>query len=344
MNHSVRELCEQFATHIINSQNTEGEFQSIDGVENYHDRSLIFVAEQPQVPDFTVAKPAVLVTSAGLAQELDDDELCVIVVRDVKLAQAYIKQHYDDFDCTDPDWEDIHPSAIIHPSVKLGKGVRVGANSVVGKNTVIGDNSIIRANCVVEHDVTIGSDTTVHNLANIGYGCVLGSRVIIRPGVIVGNEGFGFAKDDKHHYQRVPHTGTVEIQDDVQIGSNCNIDRGTYGKTIIARGVKIDALCHVAHNVLVDEDALFVAQTGVAGSSNIGKRAILSGQTGVIDHMNIADDAVLVHRCGVTEDIPTAGVWAGTPPKPFREYVRNLSLDKKIEKILKRISAIESRD
>ena len=108
----------------------------------------------------------------------------------------------------------------------------------------------------------------------------------------------------------------------------------------MARGVKIDALCHVAHNCFIDEDTLFVAQTGIAGSCTIGKRVIISGQTGVLDHRTVADDAILVHRCGVTEDILTAGMWAGTPAMPFKDYVRELNLSKKVAKLEAKIEKL----
>lgn len=341
MSHTAQQLCEQF-NHIIESScNTHRTFSSIDAADDYGAESLVFIESQVQLFVDAKVKPSVVITSVAVAQQIQCDSVCIITVQDVRLAQALIKQHYHDYDSSDPEWDAIHPSAVIHASAKLGNRVRVGANSVIGKGCRIGDDVQIRANCVIEHDVKIGADCIINNLVNIGYGCRLGSRVIIRPGVIIGNEGFGFAQDEQRHYQRIPHTGIVEIQDDVQIGANCNIDRATYGKTVICRGVKIDALCHIAHNCHIDEDSLFVAQSGIAGSCSIGKRVICSGQTGIIDHRTVADDAVLVHRCGVIEDIPSAGMWAGTPPKPFREYVRDLGLGKRLSRLEQKIKQLE---
>ena len=353
MVYSAEQLCEQFADLILYSYNLDGQnqdsnskhgnapagqFSGIAASDDYTSQSLIFVGEQSQLR-IKAQQPAVIVTSSEIAETLKETSLCVIAVADVRLAQAKIGQRYDDYDASDAEWDAVHASAVVHQSVVLGSNVRIGANSVIGRNVMIAENTIVRANCVIEHDVSIGSDCIINNLVNIGYGSRLGNRVIIRPGAIIGNEGFGFAQDDQRHYHRIPHHGIVEIQDDVQIGSNCNIDRGTYGKTTIARGVKIDALCHIAHNVTVDEDTLFVAQTGVAGSSNIGKRVICSGQTGIIDHRTIADDAILLHRCGVTVDIPSAGMWAGTPPKPFKQYVKDLNLSKRVDRLEKKINA-----
>lgn len=340
MSHSAQQLCDTFVEIVIESRNTNIGFDSIDSVEDFDQRSLIFVSEGKSFDPTQSLKPAVLVTSTKIAQHINDDSLCVITVEDVRLAQALIKQHYFDYDACDSEWDLIHPSSVIHHSAKLAKNVRVGANTVIGQDVVIGENTIIRANSVIEHGVEIGSDTLINSMVNIGYGCRVGSRVILRPGVIVGNEGFGFAQDKSKRYVRLPHTGTVEIHDDVQIGSNSNIDRGTYGKTTIARGVKIDALCHVAHNVKVGEDTIIVAQSGLAGSCAIGKRVVISGQTAVLDHKTVVDDAVLVHRCGVIEDIVTPGMWAGTPPKLFKEYVRHLNVDKRVDKLSKRIDQL----
>jgi len=337
MTHTAQQVCNYISELVVSSPNTDRQFSQISAADDYQDSSLVFIDNEKQLAGLVAPFPAVVVTHPKLTSGLEKSGASVIAVKNVRLAQALVKQEYSDYNPRDTEWPEIHPSAVIHKSAQLGKGVHIGANTVIGQNSKIGDNTLIRANCVIEHDVVIGADCVIHNLANIGYECILGNRIIIRPGVIIGNEGFGFAQDEQRRYHRIPHTGTVHIHDDVQIGSNSNIDRGTYGVTTIARGVKIDSLCHIAHNVFVDEDALFVSQSGVAGSCHVGKRVISSGQTGYLDHKTVADDAILVHRCGVTEDIPTAGMWAGTPPKPFKEYVANLNPSQKLKKLEKKI-------
>lgn len=330
---------------VIESRNLDTRFKTLDSTDAFGTSSLVFVAELPEDTDViraTSLKPAVLVTTQEIADVVTDESFAVIVVKNVRLALALCKQRFADYDKTDSEWPSIHPSAVIHETARIGRGVRIGPNSVIGKDAELGENVQVRANCVVEHDAFIGADSVLHNMVNIGYECVIGERVIIRPGAIIGNEGFGFAQDENHQYHRIPHTGIVHISDDVQIGSNSNIDRATYGVTRIARGVKIDALCHIAHNVRVDEDALFVAQCGVAGSSNIGKRVVLSGQTGVLDHKTIVDDAVLVHRCGVTADVLEPGMWAGTPPKPFRDYVKDVNLAKKVLRLERDVKTLKT--
>ncbi len=342
MTYLVQDVVNRFSDLVIGTGSEQASFSSIDSIENFTTDSMVFISDAKDL-DKLDESPAAIVTSEELASLIVNDKSCVIIVRNVRLAQALIKQVYSDYDSSDQHWGAIHPSALIHPSAHLGEGVRVGPNSVIGPDSNIGAGTHIRSNCVIEHNVSIGENCVVNNLVNIGYLSIIGNRVIIRPGAIIGNEGFGFAQDERRRYHRTPHTGFVEIGDDVQIGSNCNIDRGTYGATKIARGVKIDALCHIAHNVNIDEDALFVAQSGVAGSCNIGKRVIASGQTGMLDHKTVVDDALLVHRCGITEDILEPGMWAGTPPRPFKEYVRNLGLGKRVAKLNHELREMKKR-
>ncbi|MFT6098618.1 MAG: UDP-3-O-[3-hydroxymyristoyl] glucosamine N-acyltransferase [Arenicella sp.] len=338
MVYHVNDVLSRFSDLIVEAKGADASFSRIDAVDAYQSDSLIFISDAAaslalnNAMDSSNSAPAVVVTNVDVATSIDNHCLCVITVKNVRFAQAVIKQAYADYDSADSHWGMIHPGALIHPSAKLAKGVRVGPNTVIGPDVEIGTDTHIRSNCVIEHSVMIGENCVINNLVNIGYLSVVGNRVIIRSGAIIGNEGFGFGQDQHGRYHRTPHTGIVEIGDDVQIGANCNIDRGTYGATKIAKGVKIDALCHIAHNVNIDEDALFVAQSGVAGSCNIGKRVIASGQTGMLDHKTVVDDAILVHRCGVTEDVLEPGMWAGTPPRPFKEYVRNLNMGKSMSK------------
>lgn len=332
MSNSIAELSKIFNELVTAPENLSGEFSTIDSPDTYTNTSLIFISEEAALPDFSSSFPAAIVTNSSIASRIEAP-CAILITKNVRLAQALIKQHYQDYDVSDPEWDALHSSAVVHPTAQLSEGVRIGPNVVIGAHVEIGRNTVVRAGTVIESATKIGADCVINSLVNIGQGSIIGKRVIVRPGTVIGGEGFGFAQDSQNRYQRVPHTGVVVIEDDVQIGSNCNIDRATYGRTLIRRGVKIDALCHVAHNCTIGEDTLLIAQSGLAGSSKLGERVICSGHTGVLDHKSVADDVVLVHRCGVTEDITEPGMWAGTPAKPFKEYVRNLNLIKKIDKL-----------
>lgn len=340
----VDELLQTFAGLVVTSENTtSAEFARIDSIEDYSTDSLVFIDTQAQLPKSSDTLPAVVVTRQELVAELAEIPSCLIVVNNVRLAQAKIKQTYQEYDSSDSEWGSIHSSAIIHPTAKLGENVRIGPNVVVGANVDIGAGTHIRANAVIEHGVRIGDNGLINAHVNIGYDCVLGDRVNIHSGVVIGNEGFGFAQDDERNYHRIPHTGVVRIGNDVQIGANSNIDRGTYQATVIGNGVKLDSQCHIAHNVHIDDGTLLAAQACIAGSTYIGKRVMASGQVGVLDHLSIADDTVLVHRSGVTDNISEPGMYAGVPAKPFKEYVRGMGVDKRIERINKQIKELKQK-
>lgn len=337
----VIELIDEFSALLAGDVSTELSIASIAAIDNYTETDLVVCTnkEHLSILNKQAKLPAVLVTSAALLKNAPSD-LPVLSSPNPRLVQALLKQKLDDYDPTDSEWDNPHSSATIHSSAKLGKNCRIGPKVVIGKNVVIGENSIIRSGTVIEHDTVIGDHCIIHNLVNIGYGSKLGNNVIIRPGAIIGNEGFGFAEDDKKQYQRIPHTGYVLIEDNVVIGSNTNIDRGTYGVTLIGSGTKIDSLCHIAHNVTIGENCIIVSQCGIAGSTKVGDRVIMSGQTGVLDHINITNDVTLIHRAGVVQDITEKGVWGGLPPKPFRDHMRRNSIEKTL---MKKISALEKR-
>ena len=324
------------------------EFHRLSSPENFQTGDIIVCENKELLEGLSERNelPGLVITNQGLLEHIPED-IPALTSPNPRLVHAFIKQLLNEYRHADLEWDQVHSSAIIHPSSQIPNDCRIGPNVVIGANVNIGKNTVIRSNSVIEHNVVIGDNCTIHNQVNIGYGSQIGNRVIIRSGVIIGNEGFGFAKDENNQYHRVPHTGHVEIQDDVHISSNCNIDRGTYGATLIKLGCKLDALCHIAHNVELGENCILVAQCGIAGSTVVGDRVILSGQTGVLDHKKIADDAVLVHRAGVISDIPEGGVWGGLPPKPMKEHMKRANshkiLEKKIAKLEEKIAELKSK-
>lgn len=336
---SSQELVDNFVDLVLTVKGEHQHFDHVASPETATKTSLVFLFKAEDAPQAA----AVVVTSAEVAEQLDAQQHFVVGVENVRLAQAKIKQCYDDYQSADSEWDAIHVSAVVHPSVKLGEHCRIGPNAVIGANCVLADKVVVRAGAVIEHNVNIDQGSIINTLANIGYDTQIGQNVVIQAGAIIGSEGFGFAPDNQKRYHRVPHTGHVVLEDDVHVGANACIDRGTYGVTRLARGVKIDNLVHIAHNVQIDEDSLLAAQSCVAGSSVIGKRVIASGQTGVLDHKIITDDVVLVQRCGASQDITKPGMWAGTPAKPFKEYVRDLAVGKKVAKLEQQLKELKQQ-
>jgi len=340
MTTSSKQLVAEFQDIVLNTYGEHRSFDQAASPKACTVNDLVFVFDSSSIPK----QASVIVTSDEVAQIIKESSSAfIVVVKDVRLAQAKIKQRFDDYKAADSEWQAIHPCAVVHESAELAATCRVGPNAVIGANCRLGENVVIRAGAIIEHGVTIGANSVINANANIGYCSLLGERVTVQAGAAIGTEGFGFAPDQENRYHRVPHTGYVQLGNDVHIGANTCVDRGTYGATFIADGVKIDNLVHIAHNVEVGEDTLLTAQTVIAGSSKIGKRVIASGQTGVLDHKTVADGAILVQRCGVSEDIPSAGMWAGSPAKPFKEWVRGLGVQKKLAKLEVQIKELKKQ-
>ncbi|NNL07513.1 MAG: UDP-3-O-(3-hydroxymyristoyl)glucosamine N-acyltransferase [Gammaproteobacteria bacterium] len=315
-----------------------------DPIEDCTSSSLVFVDDAGFVEQAIASTPAAIVTTAKLVEHFSGlSSTAILSSKNVRLAQAFIRQAYADHDHRDSGWPAIHPAAIIHESAVIDDEVILGPGAVVGRNVKIGRGSIVKANTVLEQDVNIGEDCILYPNVVVAQGCVLGNRVILKSGCVIGMEGFGFAQDEKGRSHRIPQTGRVVIEDDVMIGSNCNIDRATYDETRIRAGCKFDALIHIAHNVDIGEDCLVLAHSTVAGSSTIGRGVIMSGQTGVLDHINIADRTILVQRAGVINDIEKPGTYAGLPTQPLADYFKNTAVAHKLVELRKQVRQLEKQ-
>lgn len=326
---------------ICQHSGDDKEITGFAAADSHQSGDMIFCDDKNLIDELNSSAPTAVVTTRKLAERISNGAIDVLISDNVKLAQALIRQRYDDIDLHNSEWPRLHPTAVIHDSVPIPASVTIGPGVVIGRNVTIGEKVVVQANAVVEEGAVIGDDCVIHAGVFIGRSCSIGNRVRLKPGCVIGADGFGFAIDNDKHFHRIPQKGTVVIEDDVIVSSNSTIDRATYKETRIARGTKIDALCHIAHNVFLDEDCVLVAQTGIAGSTTFGKRVLASGQTGVIDHITIGDDVVLVHRCGVPEDITVPGMYAGGPAQPFKEYTRNVAAFKKLAELRRRVLDLE---
>ena len=223
----------------------------------------------------------------------------------------------------DPFPTDIHPTTVVAPSASIGKNVALGPYVVVGRNAVIGENSRISAGCVIGDEAVVGSECLFYPNVTIYHQCRVGARVIVHAGAVIGSDGFGFAPRSDGRYEKIPQLGIVRIEEDVEIGSNCSIDRATIGETIVKRGVKLDNMVHIAHNVVVGEDTVIAAQVGVSGSSKIGKNSMIGGQVGIGGHLEIADRSIVLGQAGVSKSLTEPGkAYFGTPAKEQRKAQR----------------------
>jgi UDP-3-O-[3-hydroxymyristoyl] glucosamine N-acyltransferase len=222
----------------------------------------------------------------------------------------------------------IHPSAVVHPSAKLGDGVAVGPKAVIGQAT-IGDRSLIGPGCIIGDGVELGQDCEIFPNVTIYPGSRLGSRVIVHAGAVLGSDGFGYVRDPKSgRHEKFPQIGTLEIEDDVEIGANTTIDRGALNVTRVGRGTKIDNLVHIGHNCQFGEDIIIAAQAGFSGSITVENQVVIGGQVGVGEHARIQEGVLLGGQSGVLPKKILRGkgvAFWGTPAKPLREYLRSLA-------------------
>ena len=212
----------------------------------------------------------------------------------------------------------IHKNAVIGKNVKLGLNLAIGAFVVIEDGCSIGDNTIIYPNCYVGRKSSIGSDTLIYSNVSLRENCFVGDRVIIHCGTVIGSDGFGFVAVDGIHH-KIPQTGIVVVEDDVEIGANVTIDRARIDKTIIGQGTKIDNQVQIAHNVRIGKNCLIVAQVGISGSTTIGNNVILAGKVGVAGHLTVGDNSVVMGNSGVIKSLPAGSVVWGFPAKPAQE-------------------------
>jgi UDP-3-O-[3-hydroxymyristoyl] glucosamine N-acyltransferase len=236
----------------------------------------------------------------------------------------------------------VHPTAVIAPGVTLGEGVSIQPHVVLAARVRIGARCVIGANCFIGEGTVLGEDVRVYPLVTIRERSVLGSRVILHSGVVIGGDGFGYDLQNGRHV-KIPHTGYVQIDDDVEIGANTTIDRGRFGKTHIAEGVKIDNLVMIAHNVTIGAHSIIVAQTGISGSTSLGRYVTLAGQVGLAGHLTIGDRAVITAQSGLNKDVPAGAVLSGHHAIPTRESLKLEALGRRLPELFARLKALEDK-
>jgi UDP-3-O-[3-hydroxymyristoyl] glucosamine N-acyltransferase len=244
----------------------------------------------------------------------------------------------------------ISPSAIIGDHFNCGAAPSIAPFVAIGNNVVCGDRVTLHPFVAIGDGVIIGNDVVIYPNTSILERCRIGNRVVIQAGTVIGSDGFGFAPEGDI-YHKVPQVGFVQIDDDVEIGAGNTIDRAAFDKTWIQRGVKTDNQVHVAHNVIVGENTLLVAQAGIAGSVTIGRHVIVAGQVGIADHLTIGDNAILGAKTGVGKSVAPGEVLFGTPAMPHktwlkvhREFPHLPELRKKLDALEKRLTALEQKD
>ncbi len=227
---------------------------------------------------------------------------------------------------------EIHKTAVIAASAKIGKEVSIGANAVIEDGAVLGDQVRIGALCYVGARTQIGKNTQLYPKVTIREDCVVGERVILHPGVVIGADGFGFATEGGIHH-KIPQVGNVILEDDVEIGANSTVDRAAIGSTVVGKGCKIDNLVQIAHNVKIGRGCIIVAQVGIAGSTTLGDYVVLGGQVAVNGHIHIGDRVMAAAQSGIPNSVEAGTTVFGTPARPIAEERRIQVIVGKLPKI-----------
>ncbi len=238
----------------------------------------------------------------------------------------------------------IHPTAIVGTSARISEQVEIGPHVVVEDEAVIGEGTIIKAGTFIGRKTVIGRHCQIAPNVSIMHECRIGDNVIIHAGTVIGSDGFGFAPTEPgQEYKKIRQVGWVEIGDNVEIGANVTIDRGAIGPTVVERGVKIDNLVMIAHNVHIGENSIIIAQVGISGSTRLGKSVILAGQVGIVGHIEIGDGALVGAQSGVSKSLEGGRRYFGYPAKPIEESVRIEACLRKLPELLKRVSGLERK-
>ncbi|HZR66587.1 MAG TPA: UDP-3-O-(3-hydroxymyristoyl)glucosamine N-acyltransferase [Terriglobales bacterium] len=231
----------------------------------------------------------------------------------------------------------IHQTVVVHPSAKVGSGAHLGPYVVIGEDVEIGKNAVVLAHAVIYRGAKIGDNFFAHSHAIVREYCQIGNNVVLQNGVVVGSDGFGFAKDAKGHWQKIVQSGPTVVEDDVEIQANACVDRASVGQTRIARGAKIDNLVQVGHGSSVGEDTLLCAQAGLAGSTDVGKNVILAGQVGVAGHCKIGDGVIATAQSGIPNDVPAGAIVSGYPAIDNKLWLRCVAAFNRLPEIAKRL-------
>lgn len=339
---TVAEIAEWLKGELVGDGTRE--ITRVAKIEEAGPSDLTFLANPRYLPHVkrTGASAILVARTFDLASASAPSTLAFIKVDDPYLAFLHVLKRLTP--SVDPFARGIHPTAVISPTATLGSNVSVGAYAVIGEGTRIGDNTRIAEACVIGSMAEVGSDCRLYPHVTVYHQCRLGNRVTVHAGTVIGSDGFGFAPKKDGTYEKIPQLGIVVIEDDVEIGSNCSIDRATIGETLIKKGVKLDNLIQVAHNVVIGENTVIAAQTGLSGSTKVGKNVMVAGQVGFAGHLEIADRSVIMAQSGVPSSITEPGkTWFGYPARERGRAFRIEAVIRSLPELAKDVASLKQR-
>lgn len=314
------------------------EITSAAGLDIAGRTDITFLANPKYTPQVKQTQAAAIFL--GESVEIDRQDIAVLRAADPYVAYTHALRLF--FPEKAPV-AGVHPSAVIDPTATIGVGCEIGANVVVGSHARVHDNVRLLPNVTIYDGVSVGEGTTLHSGVSVRDNCEIGRNCIVHNNTTIGCDGFGYAKTADKSWLKIPQTGRVVLEDDVEIGANTAIDCASVGETRIKRGTKIDNLVQIGHSCTIDEDSLICSQTGLAGSSHIGRRVILTGQVGIAGHLNIGDDVVITAKSATSHDVEPGKVISGIPAFDNREWLRSTAAFRKLGEMAARLRKLEKK-
>jgi UDP-3-O-[3-hydroxymyristoyl] glucosamine N-acyltransferase len=322
--------------------NPEVTVSNLSKIEEGIPGTLSFLANPKYAPHIYHTRASiVIVAKSFVAERALPESLTLIKVDDPKRSFAQLLEIYSQL--KQPKAE-ISPLAFIHPNAEIGHDCYIGSFVHIGNGSRIGEGVILHPGVFIGDGVSVGNKTVLHAGVKVYSDCIIGAQCTIHGGTVIGGDGFGFTPNQDNQYAKVPHIGNVVIHDYVEIGANTAIDRATMGSTVIRKGVKLDNLIQIAHNVDIGENTVIAAQTGIAGSTKIGKNCMIGGQVGIVGHLQIADGTKIAAQSGIGHDILEPDtVVQGSPAFSIMDYKKSYVGFRKLPDILSRLADLEKR-
>ena len=315
---TIGDLAELSSSEVYPSNSGDKKVEDVAPLNIASDKDISFIDNKKYIDAFKISKAGFCIAHPAMKDMAPEGMVLLLNSNPYKAYADVAQAFYNPSKRTG-----IHESAIIDASAKLGKACFVGAGAVIGENVIVGDNSEIEANATIAKGVVIGNDTVIGSNASLTH-AVVGNNCYIYTGARIGQDGFGFAMSATGH-TRIPQMGRVIIEDRVEVGANCTIDRGAGPDTIIRSGVMVDNLVQLGHNVEMGECSVIVAQAGVSGSTKIGKFCVLAGQSGIAGHLNIGDGVKVGAKGGVISDVEAGQEVMGFPAVPGRLFFKQMA-------------------
>ena len=313
------------------------EITGINGIEQAGPGELTFVSN----PKYAAAARTTKASAVIVSEDFPAIPGAMLRAKDPYLTFA---RALELFHAPAPYAPGVHRTAVVDPTARIGSGAHIGPYAVIGENVEIGANAVLLAHVVIYRRVTIGNNFFAHAHSVVRENCRIGNNVLLQNGVVIGGDGFGFAKTPEGTWYKIPQPAPVVVEDDVEVQANSCIDRASVGETRIGRGVKVDNLVQVGHGSRVGSDTLLCAQVGLAGSSNIGKQVILTGQVGVVGHCKVGDRAIVTPQSGVAGNIPAGALVSGAPAVDHKAWLKYSAILPRLPEIARAVRGKHSKE